>query len=99
MSASRNPVSGLTSRLGLPFRLASRKHPVRMCSMGSAAYNWNGFYASRIDAQQHTVDRRLAQIDGAIEESTRRGKTKTAMAAMEGQQRARSSLVDERDRA
>jgi hypothetical protein len=49
----------------------------------------------------HTVadiDARIAQIDSAIAEATRRGRTKTAMATMEGQQKARTSLVDERKR-
>jgi hypothetical protein len=56
---------------------------------------------ARIDAQQHVVadlDRRLSQIDGAIEDATRRGKTKTAMATMEGQQKARAGLVEARKR-
>jgi hypothetical protein len=57
--------------------------------------------AARIDAQQHIVadlDRRLSQIDGAIEEATRRGRTKAAMATMESQQRARAAIAEERRR-
>ena len=44
------------------------------------------------------LDRRLEQIDRAIEEATRRGKTATALAAIEGQRKARAGLVDERKR-
>jgi hypothetical protein len=57
--------------------------------------------AARIDVQAHTVadlDRRLGQIDGAIEEATKRGKTSTALSAMEGQRRSRAALVEERKR-
>jgi len=49
----------------------------------------------------HTVadlDRRLGQIDSAIEEAAKRGKTNTALSAMEAQRRVRASLVDERNR-
>jgi hypothetical protein len=49
----------------------------------------------------HTVadlDRRLGQIDSAIEEAAKRGKTNTALSAMEAQRRVRVSLVDERNR-
>jgi hypothetical protein len=56
---------------------------------------------ARLESQKHIVadlDCRLGQIDSAIEESTGRGKTKTAMATMEGQQKARSGLVEERKR-
>lgn len=53
------------------------------------------------DVQAHTVadlDRRLGQIDTAIEEAAKRGKTNTALSAMEAQRRVRASLVDERNR-
>jgi hypothetical protein len=56
---------------------------------------------ARIDVQAHKVadlDRRLGQVDSAIEEATRHGRTKTALAAMEGQRKARGSLAEERDR-
>ena len=56
--------------------------------------------ASRIEVAAHTVadlDRRLGQIDTAIEEAAKRGKTNTALAAIESQRRARVSLVDERN--
>src|SRR5712675_2355100 len=56
--------------------------------------------AARIEVAAHTVadlDRRLGQIDTAIEEAAKRGKTNTALAAIESQRRARVSLVDERN--
>jgi hypothetical protein len=45
------------------------------------------------------ADRRLGQIDAAIEDATRRGRTKTAMTTMEGQRKARAVLVEERNGA
>jgi hypothetical protein len=57
--------------------------------------------AAKLESQNHIVadlDRRVAQIDGAIEDANRRGKTKTAMATMETQRKARQSLVEERNR-
>ncbi len=57
--------------------------------------------AAKIDVQAHVVadlDRRLDQIDGAIEGAARRGKTAIALKAIEGQRRARAGLVDERKR-
>lgn len=44
------------------------------------------------------LDRRLSQIDTAIEEAARRGRTKAALTAIEGQRKARAALVDERKR-
>jgi hypothetical protein len=57
--------------------------------------------AARIDAQSYTVadiDRRLGQIHTAIEEAAKRGKTNTALAAIEGQRKARATLASERQR-
>jgi hypothetical protein len=57
--------------------------------------------ASRIEVAQHVVvdlDTRVSQIDSAIAEATRRGRTNAALAAMEGQRRTRAGLVDERNR-
>jgi len=54
--------------------------------------------AARIDA--HAVadlDRRLNQVDTAIEEATKRGKTSTALTAIEGQ-RSREALAGQRQR-
>jgi len=45
------------------------------------------------------LDRRLGQIDTAVEEAARRGKSNTALSAIEGQRRARASLADERNEA
>jgi hypothetical protein len=44
------------------------------------------------------LDRRLGQIDQAVEEAAKRGRTNAALSAIEGQHRARGSLVDERNR-
>src|SRR5262252_8444563 len=56
---------------------------------------------ARIEVAAHNVadlDRRLGQIDTAIEEAAKRGRTSTALAAIEGQRKARTGLVDERKR-
>jgi len=56
--------------------------------------------AARIEVAAHNVadlDRRLGQIDSAIEEAAKRGKTNTALSAMEGQRRARAGLTSERN--
>lgn len=56
---------------------------------------------ARIELASHTVadlDRRVGQIDVAIEEAARRGKTNAALSAIEGQRKARASLVEERNR-
>jgi hypothetical protein len=56
---------------------------------------------AKISVQVHNVadlDRRLGQIDWAIEEAARRGKTNTALSAIEGQRKRRETLVDERKR-
>jgi hypothetical protein len=57
--------------------------------------------AARVEFAAHNVvdlDRRLGQIDGAIEEATRRGKTNAALSAIEGQKKARAGLAGERQR-
>ncbi len=57
--------------------------------------------AARIEVAAHTVadlDRRLNQVDVAIEETAKRGKTNTALSAMEAQRKARASLADQRQR-
>jgi hypothetical protein len=57
--------------------------------------------ASKIGVAAHNVadlDRRLGQIDSAIEEAAKRGRTTTALAAIEGQKKARAALADERKR-
>jgi hypothetical protein len=53
----------------------------------------------KIEAATHNVadlDRRLNQVDTAIEEAARRGKTATALSAIDGQRKARAALVDQR---
>jgi hypothetical protein len=58
--------------------------------------------AARIEVAAHTVadlDARIAQIDSAIAEATRRGRTNAALAAMEGQRRTRAGLASEREQA
>ncbi len=57
--------------------------------------------AARIEVAAHTVadlDRRLGQIDSAIEEATKRGRTTTALTAIEGQRKAREALAGQRQR-
>jgi len=54
---------------------------------------------ARIDVQTHMVadvDRRLNQVDVAIEEAAKRGKTATALTAMEGQRKGREALSGRR---
>jgi TolA-binding protein len=56
---------------------------------------------AKIDVEVHKVadlDRRLSQIDGMIEEATKRGRTNAALSAMEGQKKARAAFVEERNR-
>jgi hypothetical protein len=45
------------------------------------------------------LDRRLGQIDAAIEEAAKRGKTNTALSAIERQRKARAGLDGERNEA
>jgi hypothetical protein len=57
--------------------------------------------AARIDAQTHAladVDTRLSQIDGAIAEMTKRGRTNGALDAINSQRKARAELVAQRQR-
>jgi hypothetical protein len=52
----------------------------------------------KISVQAHSVadlDRRVSQIDSAIEVAVGRGKTNTALSTMEAQRRCRTALVDE----
>jgi hypothetical protein len=57
--------------------------------------------AAKLESQVHIVtdlDRRLNQVDLAIEEAAKRGRTTTALSAIEGQRKTRAPLVDERNR-
>jgi hypothetical protein len=57
--------------------------------------------AARIEVANHAVadlDRRLNQVDVAIEEAAKRGKTSTALSAIEGQRKSREALSGQRQR-
>jgi hypothetical protein len=57
--------------------------------------------AARIEVQAHAVadlDRRLGQIDSAIEEAAKRGRTTTALTAIEAQRKSREALAGQRHR-
>jgi hypothetical protein len=61
-----------------------------------------GALAARIEVAAHVVDdlgRRIGQIDMAIEAAAKRGKTGTALAAIESQAKARAALSGERNEA
>jgi hypothetical protein len=76
-------------------------HASERDAAASALETQAGSIDAKLESQIHVVadlDRRLGQIDAAMEEATRRDRTKAAMATMEGQQRARAALVDERKR-
>jgi hypothetical protein len=68
----------------------------------SAIETQDAALAARVEVATHAVadlDRRLGQIDVAIEEAAKRGRTKTALAAIEGQKKARAGLAGERNEA
>ncbi len=65
--------------------------------LGLAVINGAGVF-SQLVATVADIDRRLGQIDAAVEDAARRGKASTALSAMEAPRRARASLVDERTR-
>jgi hypothetical protein len=70
-------------------------------AVASAIETQDAALAARIEVQAHAVadlDRRLNQVDVAIEEAARRGKTNAALSPMEGQRKRREALVDERKR-
>jgi hypothetical protein len=57
--------------------------------------------APRIEVRAHAVsdlDPRLGQIDSAIKEAAKRGRTDAAFSAIDGQRKARQALADERQR-
>ncbi len=67
----------------------------------SAIETQDATLAARIEVAAHIVadlDRRLGQIDVAIEEAAKRGRTNAALSAMEGQRKARAALADQRQR-
>jgi hypothetical protein len=67
----------------------------------SAVETQDAALAVRIEVAAHTVadlDRRLGQIDSAIEEAARRGRTTTALTAIEAQRKSRDGLAGQRRR-
>jgi hypothetical protein len=77
-------------------------HVAERGAMASAIETQDATLAARIEVAAHVVDdldRRLGQIDTAIETAAKRGKTNTALAAMEGQRKARTGLADARNEA
>jgi hypothetical protein len=65
----------------------------------SAIATHDAALAARINVQAHTVadlDRRLGQIDSAIEEAAKRGRTTTALTAFAAQRKSREALVEQR---
>jgi hypothetical protein len=67
----------------------------------SAIETRDAVLASRIEVVSNKIadlDRQTGQIDNAVAEATRRGKTSTALSAMEGQRKARAGLASERQR-
>jgi hypothetical protein len=65
----------------------------------SAIETQDAALAARIDVQAHAVadlDRRLGQIDFAIEEAAKRGRTTTALTAIAAQRKSREALVGQR---
>src|SRR6266446_1670871 len=67
----------------------------------SAIETQDAALAARIEVAVHAVadlDRRLGQIDTAIEEAAKRGRTNAALAAMEGQRKARAELAGQGQR-
>jgi hypothetical protein len=67
----------------------------------SAIETQDAALGARIEVAAHQVadlDRRLNQVDVAIEEAARRGRTNAALSAIEAQRKGRAALVDERKR-
>jgi hypothetical protein len=67
----------------------------------SAIETKDAVIAARIEVAAHNVadlDRRLGQIDTAIEEAAKRGKTNAALSAIEGQRKSREALSGQRQR-
>ena len=67
----------------------------------SAIETQDAALAARIEVAAHTVadlDRRLNQVDLAIEEAAKRGRTNTALSAIEAQRKTREALAGQRQR-
>src|SRR5262249_49791229 len=62
----------------------------------------NAAIAAKIEVAASRVgdlDKQIAQIDGAIAEATKRGKTNAALSAMDSQRKARAVLAGDREKA
>jgi hypothetical protein len=91
-SARRASVAGLAviNAAGVYVQLVAA-HVGERATARSAIDTQDAALAARIKLATHTVadlDRRLGQIDTAIEEAAKRGKTNTALSAMEAQRKA-----------
>ena len=67
----------------------------------SAIETQDAALAARIEVAAHAVgdlDRRLGQIDSAIEEAAKRGRTTTELTAIEAQRKSREALAGQRQR-
>jgi hypothetical protein len=67
----------------------------------SAIETQDAALAARVEGAAHTVadlDRRLGQIDSTIEEATKRGRTTTAVTAIDALRKTREILVAQRQR-
>ena len=67
----------------------------------SAIETQDAVLAARIEVAAHSIadlDRRLGQIDSAIEEAAKRGRTNAVLPAIEGQRKARVAVADQRQR-
>jgi hypothetical protein len=62
--------------------------------LGLAVINGAGVFSQPV-ATVADIDRRIGQIDSAIEEAAKRGRTNAALSAMETQRRSRAGLVED----
>jgi hypothetical protein len=77
-------------------------HTGKHGALVAAAETSDAEAAGRIEVAQAKVqdlDRRIAQIDGAVQAATQRGHTNGAMAIAQDQRKAREALVKEREQA
>jgi len=93
-------VAGLTiiNATGVYAQLVAA-HVGDRCAAASAMKAQDAALAARIEVAAHTVadlDRRLNQVDMAIEEAAKRGRTTTALTALEAQRKTREALAGQR---
>ena len=90
------------ARLPARCRFAGRAAPNRPSrAAASAIETQDAALAARIEVAGHNVadlDRRVNQVDVAIEEAAKRGRTTTALAAVETQRKNRETLTGQRQR-